>query len=313
MAEAVLHEDRGGGDRWAVGMMLMLAGSVQLWTGRTRAAIERLREAHALFEEINDDFGLVQSSGGARPGPRARPVRSRRGLRGRRWAALDGAAASPAGDHRWRPWPGLAATVQVGDVERSERDARRSSPPVRGRMTPATTRRRHRARHLAGGLPASSRATSAGAIAVLALDLASTGCSPRSTPTSNSGARARARAPPGRSTTRCAEADEVDAHDRASYLDRLTAGVARGPRARSRRATSPASTAAFDQVRAAADATEDRVSQALVRLADATAATARGDADAAPRRRRRSAAAPSSAWRGTGWRQAFALALGVPA
>ena len=64
-----------------------------------------------------------------------------------------------------------------------------------------------------------------------------------------------------------AEADAVDANDRASYLDRITAGIARGL-ALARRGDAAAATAAFDQVTAAADATEDRVSQALVRLAE---------------------------------------------
>jgi hypothetical protein len=109
-----------------------------------------------------------------------------------------------------------------------------------------------------------------------------------------------------------AEADEVDAHDRSSYLDRLTAGVARGL-ALSRRGDVAASTAAFDQVRAAADATEDRLSQALVRLADATATTARGGADAAARLAEADARLAELGISDTSWRQAFALAVGVPA
>jgi hypothetical protein len=109
-----------------------------------------------------------------------------------------------------------------------------------------------------------------------------------------------------------AEADEVDVHERASYLDRLTAGIARGL-ALSRRGDVAASTAVFDQVRAAADATEDKVSQTLVRLAEATAATARGDADANERRDEADRRLVDLGISDTSWRQAFALAVGVPA
>jgi hypothetical protein len=109
-----------------------------------------------------------------------------------------------------------------------------------------------------------------------------------------------------------AAADEVDAHERASYLDRLTAGIARAL-ALSRRGDVAASTAAFDQVRAAADATEDRVSQTLVRLADATAATARSDPDAPVRLSEAEARLAELGMSDTAWRQAFTLAVGVPA
>ena len=66
-------------------------------------------------------------------------------------------------------------------------------------------------------------------------------------------------------------------------------------------------------MRAAADATEDRVSQALVRLADATAATARGEADAAARLAEAERRLAELGISDTSWRQAFALAVGVPA
>jgi hypothetical protein len=116
----------------------------------------------------------------------------------------------------------------------------------------------------------------------------------------------------GRIEEALAAADEVDAHDRASYLDRLTAGIARAL-ALSRHGDIAASTAAFDQVRAAADATEDRVTQALVRLADATAASARGDEDGAARWAEAERRLEELGIGDTAWRQAFALAVGVPA
>ena len=64
---------------------------------------------------------------------------------------------------------------------------------------------------------------------------------------------------------------------------------------------------------AAADATEDRVSQALVRLADATAASARGEADAGRRLAEADARLTEIGLTDTAWRQAYTLAMGVPA
>ncbi len=64
---------------------------------------------------------------------------------------------------------------------------------------------------------------------------------------------------------------------------------------------------------AAADATEDRVSQALVRLASATAASARGEADAAARMAEAESRLADLGLTESGWRQAYALAMGVPA
>lgn len=50
------------GDRWAHGMMLNLLASVRLWQGRTREALDRATEANRLFEQINDEMGLVNSA-----------------------------------------------------------------------------------------------------------------------------------------------------------------------------------------------------------------------------------------------------------
>ncbi len=107
-----------------------------------------------------------------------------------------------------------------------------------------------------------------------------------------------------------ADADEVDASPRATYLDRLTAGTARAL-AHARRHDEAACTAAFDQLRAAADATEDRVSQALVRLADATAASALGRTDAAGRMAEAERRLAEIGLTGAGWRTAFSLSLGL--
>jgi tetratricopeptide (TPR) repeat protein len=105
------------------------------------------------------------------------------------------------------------------------------------------------------------------------------------------------------------DADAVVSADQASYLDKVFAGIARGL-ALSRRGDHAAAQAAFDQVKAAADATEDRISWALTRLADATAASARGEADAAQRCEEADRHLAELGLLDTGWRRAFSLALG---
>ena len=188
---------------------------------------------------------------------------------------------------------GLAATVQVGDLERSEQmltiipagpgrrrgwraDRRRHrAHRVGGPAPPAVGRRRRRRRRAASRWP--------------------TRLQPEIDPNLHVGARAGARRRRldrrGAGRRRRRSTPTIGPPTSTG----ITAGIARGL-ALSRRGDVAASAAAFDQVRAAADATEDRVSQALVRLADATAATARGDADAA----RRASPRPSDAWRSSG-------------
>jgi class 3 adenylate cyclase/tetratricopeptide (TPR) repeat protein len=307
MAEQILTDDRRGGDRWAIGMMLILAGSVRLWTGRTVSAIERLREARALFDQIQDEFGHSQSSA----------VLGRALiLAGHVDEGLEMVASM--GRHEGTPlsereyivslMAGLAATVQVGDVERSERMLTIiPAGPIAtdgGELVVGDTERT-----TSVGLHRLQAGDVAGAIGVLGARAAR--LQPSIDPNLHS-ALALAHVADGSIDEALAEADEVDAHDRSSYLDRLTAGVARGL-ALSRRGDVAASTAAFDQVRAAADATEDRLSQALVRLADATATTARGGPDAVARLAEADARLAELGISDTSWRQAFALAVGVPA
>src|SRR5690606_8099791 len=117
LARTVLAEERGGGDRWARGMLLLLAGSVDLWSGRAVVALDHLRAAHRIFEDIEDHFGLVQSSAAL---GRALVMSGEveEGLRVAT-AALDVVDSSPW-DTTLAALTSLAAAVQVGDVERSE-------------------------------------------------------------------------------------------------------------------------------------------------------------------------------------------------
>ena len=119
MAEAILTDDRRVGDRWAIGMMLILAGSVRLWTGRTLSAIDRLREARALFDEIHDDFGHSQSSAVL---GRALVLAGQVDEGLEMVASMGREDGTPLSEREFivSIMAGLAATVQVGDLERSE-------------------------------------------------------------------------------------------------------------------------------------------------------------------------------------------------
>lgn len=306
MAEAILSDDRRGGDRWAIGMMLVLAGSVRLWTGRTLSAIDRLCEARTLFDGIHDDFGHSQASAVL---GRALVLAGRveEGLA--MVASIDKPDGSPLTEreHVVAVMAGLSATVQVGDTARTEQllAVIPASPfDGEGELIVGDTERT-----TSVGLHRLQSGDVDGAVAVLSA--LQERLLPQVDPNLHS-ALALAHAATGSIDAALAEADEVDAHERASYLDRITAGIARGL-ALARRGDDVAATAAFDQVTAAADATEDRVSQALVRLADGTAASARGQADAAMRMADAEDRLAALGLARSGWRQAYTLAMGVPA
>ncbi|MGQ0430795.1 MAG: adenylate/guanylate cyclase domain-containing protein [Microthrixaceae bacterium] len=305
MAEAILEDARRGWDRWGLGMMLVLAGSVRLWTGRTLGAIERLEEARQLFEEINDPFGTGQSAAVL---GRALVLSGRveEGL------ALVAAIGDQAGLRGSEPenivatMAGLSALVQVGDIARSEALLARV-PNLVGDDAASELIVGDTERVTALGLHRLQSGDVTGAVAILArmADRLAPGIDPNL-----SSALALAHAAHGALDDAIAEADAVDAHARSSYMDRLVAGVARGL-ALAREGEHAASVAEFDQLRAAADGTEDRVSQALVRLADAAAASTRGDVDAAARAAEADRRLDDLGLSHTGWRAAFSLALGL--
>jgi class 3 adenylate cyclase/tetratricopeptide (TPR) repeat protein len=307
IAEAMLAGDRRGGDRWALGMILVLAGSVRLWTGRTLSAIDRLREARELFDGINDDFGHSQASSVL---GRALVLAGRIDEGLEMVASMSQPDGTPLTERQYvvSVMAGLSATVQVGDIERSERLLTvMPAGPFDGEEGDLIVGDTERTASV--GLHRLQTGDVAGAVAVLSS--LQQRLLPEIDPNLHS-ALALAHAAEGSTDDALREADEVDAHDRASYLDCITAGIARGL-ALARRNDIAAATAAFDQVKAAADATEDRISQTLVRLADATAASARGEADAARRMSEAEARLSELGLTDTGWRQAYTLAMGVPA
>jgi class 3 adenylate cyclase/tetratricopeptide (TPR) repeat protein len=61
LGRSILAEAAGGGDRWAVGMMSTLVANVALWTGRTSDAVRLAREARAQMIDLRDRWGELQA------------------------------------------------------------------------------------------------------------------------------------------------------------------------------------------------------------------------------------------------------------
>ena len=261
-----------------------------------------------LFEDIHDDFGHSQAvavlgralvlAGHVEEGLDARrldgPARRVGSLTERECTVVDdGGPERHGAGGRHRPQRAAAGRSPAGSVDRRRRRAHR---------------RRHRAHDLGRRCTACSPATSTGrwpGSPTLQQRLL-----PEIDPNLHS-ALALAHAASGAIDEALTEADEVDAHDRASYLDRITAGIARGlALARGgdrRRRPPPPSTRST----AAADATEDRVLAGAGPPRRRDRGVSPGEADAATRMAE--AEAPSRRPRDcteSGWRQAYALAVG---
>lgn len=294
-----------GGDRWARGMLLLLAGSVQLWSGRTAEALDRLDEAYRAFVAIGDHFGLVQSAAVL---GRAL-VLAGRVDEGVRLATSVLEVPDPSSwESGLAALAALATAVQVGDAARSER-LLTALPTVGGdgaTGVPEATGVAHTElvatlglHHLQAGDPAAA-----------ARLLEATAASRPSVDPNLFAASALAHAALGDGPRALQEADEVDRCPGATYLDRATAGVARAL-AHAAAGDGAAADAALARVRAGVDATGDVVNQALARLATAVVGEALGAPNAADRRAEADARLGALGLHDTAWRRAFALGLGL--
>jgi hypothetical protein len=304
MAASILDDVRRRNDRWALGMMLVLVGSVRLWTGRAEQAVGCLAEARDLFVEIDDTQGRFQAGA----------VLARALLCTGRVA--EGLAVLPAYDeelrqvaqieHHFMFVASAGATVHLGDTERTA--------------------------WLLEQAPGSPEGVGVGNVfvgdveQVVAMSLHRLQCGDGSgaldlivpyraalrpvVNTNLESATAVVLGAVGDPDDALRAADAVVQDERASYLDRLLAGLGRSL-AISRRGDDAAATAAFDQLIAAADAVDDRVTAAVVRLADALTASARGRTDAAVRLQDADHALVALGIEDTGWRRVFGLALGI--
>jgi class 3 adenylate cyclase/tetratricopeptide (TPR) repeat protein len=302
MAVGMLDETRRR-DRWALGMMLVLIGSVRLWTGRAAEAIPSLEEAREIFHGMDDTFGRAQADAvlGRALVSAGRIAEGFAILPGSGGAA-DIEALGP--ENAFALISTVNAAVQTGDVERTAHLLSLAPDPVTidNDVLVADTERA-----VAVGLHQLQVGDVEGALA--GLERTQTKLAPTVDPNLQS-AVALVRAAAGQADAALADADLVDDHDRASYLDRLIAGLARAI-AHDRRGDHPAAVAAFDQVLAAAEASEDVVTGAVVALADAVAASARGEADAAARLAKADDRLAELGLEDTAWRRAFRLALDI--
>jgi class 3 adenylate cyclase/tetratricopeptide (TPR) repeat protein len=266
LGELILVEARGRGDRWAAGMMLVLLASVRLWTGRAALAIPRAQEAREVFQSIGDTEREIQSA--AVLGRALIAV----GMVGEGFRTLD-LAIETARNAPGRPIA-LAATavaaaaVSVGDPERA---LRATALVGVDDLDPAI-------------IGESDRLVAMG-LALLQMDqlgearqhleLAARSGSEEAPGAYALSGLACVRAVEGRLDDTLALVDEVMSIGRATYLDRVTALCALGSLRMGLGDTDRADEA-FDQAVELADSTDDRVAQALARLARCETASIAG-------------------------------------
>jgi class 3 adenylate cyclase/tetratricopeptide (TPR) repeat protein len=302
LAESIIDDVRRRNDRWALGMMVVLLGCVRLWTGRANSAIPFLTEAHDLFVEIDDGTGRMQASVNL---GRALVAAGRveEGL-----AILPGLhpeveGRTPPIEQQMMTVATAGATVELGAVDLTQRivDELAAAPPEVSDLFAGSVERVVAAALLAvqqgdphAGLPI----LEAHRPLLTKLD------------TNFESAVAVAEACAGHVDAALAAADLVERHEAASYYDRLLAGLGRAL-AIAQRGDDGAAVAAFDQLRAAADATDDVVIAAVIRLADALAASARDEADAATRLAEADRHLAELGMSETGGRGGLGVALGI--
>ncbi len=286
LAEEILDATAGHEDRWATAMMRGLIGSLRLWEGDVAGALAHTGLATQSFRDLGDPWGLSVSLA-----THGRAL----AMSGRiddGFAAVDESAA--VGQHTGRIGPGemagLALAVQVGEPARAAGVLARARAEATGMLGATESEATFALATLQeGGRPevpeAGGRAFGHAAAAVVA-------------------------AGRGETDRALAEAEAVDGCEEATYLDRALADVAAGlTLVRGDRVDE--GVARIASARAAVDATDDRVGQAVMSLAAAVAAEAGGRPDAVAER---SAAAIALARIGLvagGWETAFRLAAGI--
>ncbi len=314
---AIAHER---GERFTEAMMDLLLGSLSLWSGRAADAVERAKAAEQVFRDVHSDFGEVQAMG----------------LLGRAYAAVGEMQRSRAmlaeclqraNDMPGQPLDGFAravraaAAVQMGHPEIVTEDLARAgwdAVPQRGASSPSPPGAAGHAAERAVvigerdlevslGLALAQQGRGADAIAALeavpAADLPSTYlCS----------CLAIAYAVEGRTVDALEQSRFAMASGTGTYADMRNALTARAM-AHARDADRPAMEAAFEQALVLIDATDSRLSQAIVRLARAVGHEALEAPDAAALWSEAEVAIAQLGARPSGWETAFRLAAGLEA
>ncbi|WP_419842236.1 adenylate/guanylate cyclase domain-containing protein [Candidatus Poriferisodalis sp.] len=314
---ATAHER---GERFTEAMMDLLLGSLSLWSGRAADAVERAKAAEQVFRDVYSDFGVVQALG----------------LLGRSFAAVGELQRSRAmlaeclqraNDMRGRPLEGFAravragAAVQMGHPEMVTEDLthagwQQSSEPA-SREVPRL-REPERSPDQVAVIGQRDLDVSLG------LALVQLGCvddaiaALEAVPTAGlpsiylHSCLAIAYAAAGRTVDALEQSRFAMASGTGTYVDVRNALVARAL-AHARDGDRPAMAAAFDQVMVLTDATDSRLSQAVVRLARAVGHEAFGEPNAAALRAEAEVAIAQLGVRPGGWETAFLLAAGVEA
>ncbi len=297
LARAVGRDAHDRGEVWGEAMMVVLTGAIALWSGRVDEAVETLRRAVDLFQGIDDAFGVLQARCGlARAQLMAGDIDG--GL-----AELAEVRASTAGPSTpfdrvgFARITALTAAVQLGDLDLGREIVEESADVRRG--------------DLLGG---------ADRLVALALYLLQSGDHTSAAETIDlvteergyvDAGRALVAAVTGAAADAFAPADLVETHTH-TYLDLAYAGIAR--------ALACARIGGVDDARGALadttsmlDATDDRLAQAIVRLADAAIAESGRQRDAGAVRRIAEDRLAALGVTAEGWRTLLSDALGVAA
>ena len=275
MAEQVFRGADEGGNRWAAGMGLVLAASTRLWTGRAESAIERAREALETFEAIDDDYGRVQ----ARVPLGRALVTSGHVAEGFQVLEQAADAVLPSRSPGFVAFSAtglLGAAVQVGDRERAA--AALSVLPASALSSDDLATAGAGEHLVSQALLEVQRGYPDAALDLLREVRRAVG--ERGEVGYSGAVTSLALAAAGRGDDAVAAARAVEADQRSSYLDRLWAGLAAASVA-ARRGDRVTVEAAFAELLARAEETDDRVAQAVVRLGWALAREAVGDGSAA--------------------------------
>jgi class 3 adenylate cyclase/tetratricopeptide (TPR) repeat protein len=308
-AEAMAEQVFGGaeevGDRWAAGMGMVLTASTRLWTGRAESAVERAREALEMFEAIDDDYGRVQ----ARVPLGRALVTTGHVEEGFQVLEQAGASLLPSRSPGFIAFSAtglLSAAVQVGDRARA---ADALAVLQAGELSSDDLATVGAGEHLVSqALLEVQRACPETALELLRDVRRAMG--ERGAVGYTGAVTALALAAAGRVDDVVAAASLVEADERSSYLDRLWAGLASAAVA-ARRGDHEAVDAGFRELLARAEATDDRVAQALVVLGRALALEAVGDSSAAAHRALSSTRFDELGLDPRGWAVALGQAVGL--
>ena len=305
MAEQVFSGAEEVGDRWAAGMGMVLTASTRLWTGRAESAVERAREALEMFETLDDDYGRVQ----ARVPLGRALVTTGRVAEGFEVLEQAGASLLPSRSPGFIAFSAaglLSAAVQVGDRDRA---AAALAVLQAGELSSDDLATAGAGEHLVSqALLEVQRGCPDAALDLLRDVRRAAG--ERGEIGYTGAVTALALAAAGRPDEVVAAAGVVEADERSSYLDRLWAGLATASVA-ARRGDRAAVDAGFGELLERADATDDRIAQALVVLGRALALEVIGDPGAAAQREESSTRFGELGLDPSGWTVALGHAVGL--